>query len=358
MPGRLTETLCELVRIPSESGSEEAFLVHAGTLLSDEFQAVCLRDSFGNLIARIPGKQHSREVPLLIGLHADTVAPGTGIRPVVEGDTIHSDGTTVLGADDKAGLAELFEALRRAERFPPLEVVLTREEERGMLGSQHLDYSLLTARRGYVLDMDSVDAVVVGGPTKINLDVEVTGRAAHAGMEPEKGISAIKAAAMAIAGLPDGRIDYETTCNVGTIRGGENRNSVPERVSLQVEVRSLDHDKSVALAQRMRAGFENAASSMGATSQVTVTTAYRAVTIPEDSEVVQVAVAAIRETGLSPRVLTIVGGTDASAYNQHGISTAVLGVGVQKEHTRNEWISAGDMERAVEILLRILRRFA
>lgn len=358
MADRLVETLCEFVRIPSESGQEEDFLAHMSGLLEKEFGAVCRRDSYGNLVAGIPARRSGRRSTLLIGMHSDTVAPGTGIRPIVDGGIIRSDGTTVLGADDKAGIAELVEALRRAERFPPLEVVLTREEERGLLGSQHLDFSLVTARQGYVLDMDTVDSVVLGGPTKVNLDVEILGRSAHAGMEPEKGISAIRAAALAIGSVPDGRIDAETTCNVGTIRGGENRNSVPERVNLQIEVRSLDHEKCVALAERIRKTFEETAASMGASAAVTVYTAYRAASISEDAEVVRAAAAAIKAAGLTPRISMIVGGTDASAYNEHGIQCAVLGIGVQQEHTKREQVSIVDMERAVDILTRIFRQFA
>ena len=358
MPDRLVETLFEFVSIPSESGNEEGFLRHIGAMFAGEFRARCARDPYGNLVASIPARNSAASEALLLGFHADTVAPGVGIKPRLDGDVVRSDGTTVLGADDKAGLAELVEALRRAERFPPLEVVVTREEERGLLGSRNLDFSLLTARKGYVLDMDALESVVIGGPTKINLDVAVTGRAAHAGMEPEKGVSAIRAAAVAIAEIPDGRIDEFTTSNVGVIRGGENRNSVPERVEVQIEARSLDHGRCVALADSIRRSFEKAAAAMGAVATVKVSTAYRASAIGEGEEVAQIASAALRAVGIEPRLRRIVGGTDASAYNEHGIACAVLGTGVFREHTKDEYASVADMRRAVEVILELFRRFA
>jgi len=358
MNNQLINTFIELVQIPSESGHEEQFLLHLSDMFTRRIGANCLRDAYGNLIARIPGRRDRSGAPLLLGMHGDTVSPGTGIKPVVEHGVIRSDGNTILGADDKAGIAELFEALNRADRFPPLEVVITREEECGVQGSRHLDFTLLKAREGYVLDMDSVDSIVTGGPTKMNLDITIHGRAAHAGMEPEKGISAIRAAALAIARLQDGRIDEVTTSNVGIIHGGENRNSVAERVSVQAEARSLDHERCVMVAERMRKTFEEAAASTGAVAEVVVSTTYRAVNIPSDARVVKVAEDAIRDAGLTPRVFAITGGTDATVYNEHGIQTAVLGIGARNEHTRSEQIAIADMEKAVEILVMVLRRYA
>lgn len=358
MSDRLVGFFTDFVSIPSETGHEEQFLEYLAKRLRLEFGAECHRDAYGNLLARIQGRHSGCDTPLLIGTHADTVTPGSNVRPRVEDGVVRSDGSTVLGADDKAGIAELFEALKRAERHPPLELVVTREEEQGMRGARNVDFGLLKARMGYVLDMDSVDSIVIGGPTKVNLDIRVRGRAAHAGMEPEKGVSAIKAAALAIARLADGRIDDVTTSNIGTIKGGENRNSVPERVSLQAEARSLDHERCLETAERMREAFIEAAASMGASASVESTILYRAVNIPQEAEVVQVAAAAMRDIGLRPRIFPIIGGTDATVYNEQGIQTAVLGTGVRREHTCEEHIYIADMEKAVEILVRVFHRLA
>lgn len=358
MAERLLQSFFDFVRIPSESGKEDGFLDHIGGILKREFRADCLRDSFGNLVARIPGRNTNSMSPILLGFHADTVSPGMGIKPIIDGTHVRSSGETILGADDKAGIAEALEALRRADRFPPLEMVITREEEHGLLGARNLDFSLLRARKGYVLDMDSVESIVVGGPSKIDLDIAIRGKAAHAGMEPEKGVSAIRAAAFAIADIPDGRIDACTTCNIGTIAGGENRNSVPERVSILAEVRSLDNESCLALGSRMKEAFERKAFSLGASAEIHMAMAYQAYSLADDSDVVLAASSILSTMGLAPRVHTIVGGTDSSIYNEHGIACAVLGTGACNEHTTEEYISIADMQTAVELVLALFRHFA
>lgn len=358
MRADLVSLFCDLVIIPSESGSERNFLEYIGKILQREFGAECVFDSFGNLISKVPGRNSIITTPLLFGMHADTVAPGVGVHPVIDDDIIKSNGNTILGADDKAGIAELIIALRSAERFPSLEIILTREEERGLLGSKNLDYSLISARKGFVLDMDDINSIVIGGPSKINLDIVVHGKAAHAGMEPEKGISAIRAAALAISSLPDGRIDSGTTCNIGSIHGGENRNSVPEQASLQIEVRSLDHKKALKLKDLFLNTFNEAAKSLGASVTADSSLSYRAATMAPDSPVVLVAKAALIKVGLIPICKTIVGGTDASAYNEHGISCAVLGIGARKEHTKEEFIHISEMEKCVAIIDAILEHYA
>jgi len=354
----LVSLFCDLARIPSESGTERSFQEYIGQILQREFSADNVFDAFGNLISKVPGKNCASSTPLLFGMHADTVAPGIGIHPVIDNDIIKSDGTTILGADDKAAIAELIFALRSAKRFPPLEIIITREEERGLLGSKNLDYSLVSAKEGFVLDMDDINSIVIGGPTKINLDVVVHGKSAHAGMEPEKGISAIKAAALAIASLPDGRIDSGTTCNIGLIHGGENRNSVPEQAALQIEVRSLDHKKALELKDLFLCTFTKAANSMGASVDATVSLSYKAATMAQDCPVVLAAKAALLKVSLIPVCKTIVGGTDASAYNEHGISCAVLGMGARREHTKEEFIKISDMEKCVDIIDAILDHYA
>ena len=196
MDSRLVAVFCEMVKIDSESGNEKAFLDHLAGLFARDLGATCQFDGFGNLIARVPGKNCGDGKPaVLFGCHGDTVKPGQGIVPVVEGGVVRSRGDTVLGADDKAGIAELYEAILTASQHPPIEIVITREEETGLTGAKNLDVSLLTAKMGFVLDGDTLNSVVVGGPSHMVIDVEITGRAAHAGMEPEKGISAIRAAA-------------------------------------------------------------------------------------------------------------------------------------------------------------------
>ena len=204
MSSRLVESFINMVRIDSESGQEERFIAYLMGLFEQKLGAHCQRDNYGNLVAKIPARNASSSAPILLGMHADTVKPGKGIEPVLHGGVIRSNGETVLGADDKAACAEVLEAIRTADRFPPLELVVTREEEIGLRGAKNLDYSLLDAKFGFLVDMDAVNAVVVGGPSCIITKVNILGRASHSGMEPEKGISAIRAACDAVCRLKEG----------------------------------------------------------------------------------------------------------------------------------------------------------
>lgn len=346
----MVDIFMELVRIDSESGEEEGVIQFLEKFLTDEIGAKCERDSYNNLIARITGKNSERTEPILLSCHADTVKPGKGIEPYQEGDIIRSRGETILGADNKAGIVEVLEALRTAKKRPPVEFVVSREEEIGLVGAKHMDTTKLSAKMGFLFDGDVLDKIVIGGPSHMMIDVEITGKAAHAGMEPEKGISAIKAAANGIAKMKLGRLDAGSTSNVGIIKGGEIRNGIPEKAYITAECRSLDNDKCLKIAEEMKTLFEAGAREEGATAEVKLSLAYQAVNIPEDAPVVGVSKKAIEEIGLKPTTEIICGGTDASIYNEKGIQTAVLGTGVEKEHSKEEQIAVSSMEKAVSVL--------
>ena len=270
MESKLVRRFLELVEIDSESGEEEGFIAFLKQEMEHFFAATCRIDPFGNLVATIPAKNSHSKESILLGVHADTVKPGKGIRPVLdrENGVIRSDGNTVLGADDKAGIAEILEAVSTTDRHPPLEIVVTVQEEVGTLGARHLDTSLLRSKRGFVLDMDAIDAIVVGGPSHMLIDIEITGKSAHAGMDPEHGISALKAACQAVSMLKEGWIDEETTVNVGILNAGEIRNGVPEKACIKAECRSLTHDKCLRQAKIVRTAFETAAQDLGATASI------------------------------------------------------------------------------------------
>ena len=254
----------DLVRIDSESGHEQAFLSFLKQLLERELGAHGLLDSYGNLLVRIEAKGCSSLEPIALSCHADTVKPGSGIEPVLQGDRIVSKGNTILGGDDKAGIAEILEALRSSPKYPPIDWIITREEEYGLEGAKHFDVSRLRARIGFLLDSDRINTIILGGPSHMHVDVEITGRGAHAGMEPEKGISAIQAAAYGISRMRLGRLDEESTANIGIIRGGTVRNAVPEKVFLTAECRSLSHPKCLSNAEEMKSHFEEGAKRCGA----------------------------------------------------------------------------------------------
>jgi len=352
--GEVVKLLCELVQIDSESGEEGEFLHFLADLLVRKLSAECTFDSYGNLIARVPAKGSSVTQPILFACHGDTVKPGKSIVPVVEGEVVRSKGETILGADDKAGIAEFITAMQDAKRYPPIEFVVTREEETGLVGARNLDFSQLHAKEGFVLDMDTLDAVVIGGPSGMLIDVEIQGKAAHAAMEPEKGVSAILAAARAIVSLPLGQVDPETTANVGIIEGGQIRNGIPDHVTIHAECRSLSHEKCIDLADSIKEVFDATAHAMGAKATVNSELTFKASSISPGARVVSLAKQAIETVGLMPNVQTIRGGTDAAIYNEHGIETVVIGTGVKAEHSTDEHVYVDDMNRAVRMVRYIL----
>jgi tripeptide aminopeptidase len=342
------------VRIDSESGNEARFMAH----LLDEVKAVGGQaglDDYGNLIALFPAKGCASTEPILLSCHGDTVKPGVGIEPVLADGMIRSQGDTILGADDKAGIAEVLEALRVAPVRPPIELAVSRQEEVGLLGVKAMDFSRITAHRGFLMDNDTLDTIVIGGPSYFAIDVTVTGRSAHAGMEPEKGINAIAAAAKAIAALRLGRLDHESTANVGVINGGLIRNGVPASCSFLAECRSADHAKAAALAEEITRVIRGEVESAGAAVAVTVDEKCRAVRIPEDSWPVRIAKQALATVGIDAKAVFITGFTDASIYNNRGIEMAVVGIGAQNEHSTDERIAVADMEKAVVVLTEIFR---
>jgi tripeptide aminopeptidase len=353
MKSRMIEQFMEMVRIDSESGNEQ----HMIRFLKEEFDAMggdTHIDAYGNLLARFPAMDSSKNEPILFSCHADTVKPGIGIQPYISDGIIRSKGNTILGADDKAGIAELLEALRTSTCRPPVEVAITREEEVGLLGVKNLEFNWLQSKKGFLLDNDTLETIIIGGPSYFTLDVDIKGKSAHAGMEPEKGVSAVLAASKAIAALPLGRIDRETTSNVGVIRGGLIRNGVPEETSFLAECRSLNHQKAEKLAMEMYDTIQKEVQKVGASVHIRMENPFKAVDIPEDSETVNVSKQALKKAGIEARTDYMTGFTDASIYNNKGIEMAVVGIGARLEHSPDEHIFIKDMEKAVIMIKEIM----
>ena len=355
MSERMVRQFMDMVRIDSESGNEARFMEYLLGAVAEVGGKAAL-DDYGNLIASFPAKECEGVEPILLSCHGDTVKPGVGIEPVLGGDgVIRSAGDTILAADDKAGIAEVLEALRVAPVRPPIELAVSRQEEVGLLGVKALDFSRLSARRGFLMDNDTLDTIVIGGPSYFAIDVTVTGRSAHAGMEPEKGINAIRAAAKAIAALRLGRLDHETTANVGVIDGGIIRNGVPDSCTFLAECRSADHGKAEALAEEMTAVIRREVESAGAKVAIKVDEKCRAVCIPEDAWAVEIAKRALATVGIDAKAVFITGFTDASIYNNRGIEMAVVGIGAQNEHSTQECVAVADMGKAVRMLVEAFR---
>jgi len=363
-PQAVTQQFCDLVRIDSPSLRERRViaaihdtLAEMGVYAEEDGAAAALGGEAGNLIARVPGVAGAPTV--LINAHVDTVEPGCGIEPQVDGTRICSAGDTVLGADDKSGVTIILSALRHIldEELPhpPLEVIFTVAEEIGLHGAKVLDYEALEARMGIVLDGGRTMGVITNAaPSAYRLAWEVRGVAAHAGVCPEQGVNAIKVAAEAIAAMPLGRLDHETTANIGVIQGGEATNIVPERVVVRGETRSHDESKLEAHKDLMLGAFAEAAERAGAQVSADAARSYRSFHIAEDEPVLQYAWRASQNLGIEPRTERGGGGSDANIFNEHGIPSIIIATGPADVHTVNESVDAERMVESARWLTEIL----
>jgi len=374
-PERLAETFSRLVQIDSVSRNEAAICselqnileaMGAETFVDDAGKSV--GSNTGNLIARFRG---SVDVPaLMLNAHMDTVEPGNGVKPVYKDGVFTSDGTTILGADDKSAVAILLEVLTvlQEERLPhgPLEIVLTICEEIGLQGAKHLDLDRLTAKFGYALDATDTAGIVTRAPGANHLNFMVYGKDAHAGAAPEKGINAIAITSKAISRLTLGRIDPETTCNIGVIQGGVATNIIPGLVTVNGEVRSHDPQKLADLTRTIVSAFETAVQEYVPQSaeagnprlEVEILPDFTRTHIPEDHPVVTLAMKAAQNLGrtLIPKITG--GGADANVFFSKGIMTGVLGTGMRDMHTVREWVRLSDMVLTAELVLEIIRLHA
>ncbi len=352
---RLVQTFLELLAIDSPSGQEEAI----GADLMQRFAGLggeVVRDEHGNVIARWPG---AGDAWLLLSAHMDTVGTDTGIRPQIRDGVIYSDGTTILGGDDKSGVAAIIEVLLSIREdqlaHPPLEVVISVGEEVGLQGAKWLDKSKLRARQGYVLDSGgAIGSIVVSAPSQDSLRMTVHGKKAHAGSEPENGINAIRVAAEAIAAMPLGRIDFETTANIGVIEGGTATNIVPDEVMVRGEARSRSAAKLEDQTAAMVRAFEEAAAGHGARAEISVVRSYNAYRYTPETPVVARAARAARRLGFQPSYRDSGGGADANVYAAAGINCAVLSTGMDDVHTAQEHIAIADMVDSARLLQEIV----
>ncbi|WP_432821614.1 M20/M25/M40 family metallo-hydrolase [Trichloromonas sp.] len=338
-----------------------------GTLVIDGAAAEAGSES-GNLIITFPARGKEAE-PLMLSVHMDTVEPADGVVPVLADGVFTSAGETILGADDKAGIAEIIEALEiiREQNIPhgPLEVVVTICEEIGLVGAKLLDYSLVRSRRALALDTSGVDRIIRRAPCANKLRFEILGREAHAGIAPEQGISAIAVASRAIADMRLGRIDEETTANLGTIHGGQATNIVPNRVVVEGEVRSHDVEKLTRQTEHMVGCFQQAAQqasidlggqAVQASVKVEVIGDYPLMQVAEDAGIVRLVRQAGAALGRTIAVEAAGGGSDANIFNGHGIETVILGTGMDRVHSVEERVTVDDMVRVSELLVEIIRQ--
>ncbi|WP_348622891.1 tripeptidase T [Paenibacillus peoriae] len=365
---RIVQEFMELVQVDSETKNEQEI----SRVLKEKFNALGLEvmedDSrertghgSGNLIVTWKAEGVEQAPKLFFTCHMDTVTPGKGIKPQLgEDGWIRSDGSTILGSDDKAGIAALFEAIRvvREQNIPhgQIQFVITAGEESGLMGARTMKPEVLDSDFGYALDSNGeVGSICIAAPTQARIEMKITGKSAHAGVNPEDGISAIQVASKAISKMKLGRIDKETTANIGSFEGGGATNVVCDFVLIRAEARSIVQEKVNHQIQHMREALETTTREFGAQGEFRSEVIYPAFSFTEHDEVVQVAQRAIQRLGLATPTFHSGGGSDANVFNGLGIPTVNLAVGYQNIHTTEEKIKADDLVKVAEVVVALIQ---
>ena len=371
---RLKKLLIELIKIDSLSRKEYDVAMRLKREMEELGAKVSIDDAgdkvggnVGNLIAHFSGTA-PKATPILLSAHMDTVVPGEGIVPILDGDIVRTDGRTVLGGDDKSGVAIICEVLRviKENSLPcsDVDVLFTICEEAGLIGAKCLDVNRLRARTGLVLDSDSVGFLFIKAPAANRMEFHVHGLEAHAGVCPEKGVNAIKVASEGIAQMSLGRIDHETTANIGVIEGGAAVNIVPNSVILKGEARSHSQEKLDRQTQHMLRCLQDAAARQTlelpggrftAKVEAKIERDYDRMDVPEGAPIVQLVREAAKSLRLEIKTLATGGGCDANVLNQKGLEVANLSTGMREIHTVKEWLDLKDLNFSAQVVLEVLR---
>lgn len=362
---RLVDTFLKYVQIDSESYSE---LDMAKAVMADLAEAGCevymdscgekFGSNAGNVYATLKGDETREKI--LFSAHMDTVVPGKGVKPVIKDGTIYSDGTTVLGGDDKSGIAAVVEALRTLKEenisHPAIEVVFSVCEECGLLGSKHFDYSRIAAKKAVVLDSSgNAGKIITKAPGQVKFDGYFIGKTAHAGIAPENGISAVQIGAEAVSNMKLLRIDSETTANIGTFCCEGATNIVSEKVHFVAEARSINPEKLKAQAAHMKQCIDDACKKFGGKFEGTITELYLPYSKEDSDSFVQEILTACAKTGIKGETASTGGGSDANNINQYGINALVLGTGMSEVHTTNEFITIENLENTAKLVLELMK---
>jgi len=362
--------LCE-TGSPSRREGKVAFLLKevftelgADEIVEDDSALVTGSES-GNLFIRFNGSVDGEAI--FFNCHMDTVEPGIGVRVRREGDTFFSAGETVLGSDDKSGIAALIEAMRviRDDRLDhgPLEFIFTTCEEIGLLGAKAFDPAILRSEIGYSLDSSGFGHVIIGAPASNRLNITVRGTAAHAGLHPERGINAIFLAAMAMTAAPLGRIDENSTVNFGTIRGGTASNIVPDRVVIEGEVRSHSTSRLEALTGQVHDSFRQvvehwhdpAGEARGKPELIFESRLeFPVMKLHPDDRVIRRIAGAAGSIGMNLECRSAGGGSDANIFNGYGLQTAIIATGMTHVHSTDEQVHLHDMVDLTRLVIALI----
>lgn len=362
---RLLKRFLDYIQIDSETGFERAIMervqedlrtagIHAGQDGAGE-----KAESDGNNLYCFLEGDSSME-PLVFSAHLDTVAPGAGVIPVIENGIIRSGTETVLGGDDKCGVAAIVEALITLKEqgilHRPVEAVFTVREESGLRGSRHFDTSVLKSRMGVVLDSGGpVGTIITTAPGQLKIHAEVLGRRSHAGVAPEKGISSIQVLSTAISNMKLLRIDEETTANIGVIKADFPTNIVPDKAEMLAEARSISYDKLMAQGEHMKQCLEEACEKFGAKLQCEANTSYVGYDLPSDHPMITLVSRCCGKIGCEVVKKSTGGGSDANIFISKGIEMVNLGVGMTKVHSTQEELAVSDLEKCCELVFALMQ---
>ena len=365
MPPEVLDLFVELAAVPSPPGEERAvadivtrYLRDCGLEVDEDDTTAETGSTMGNLYTRIEPTREGGE-PLLLCAHLDTVPPTANIEPTVEDGIVRNGADTILGADDKAAVAAMLEAVRRtvaeSRAHAGVELLFTPKEEVGLIGAYAFDHTRLAATIGYVFDQAApIGTVILGAPFSRSLEVTFHGRAAHSGMHPEEGRSAIAAAARAIAEMRLGRVDDLSTANVGTITGGTATNIVPEWCTFVAEARSHDETRLADLIQEMQDAITFAAGIADCDVETKMRKSYRGYRFARNDRAVALAASALERCGHAVTYELSGGAADANVFNERGLQCVNLANGMTQIHTPDEHISVADLEAMVEVTLSLL----
>lgn len=362
---RVTDEFITIVKIDSLSLKEERMFQYLKkrlgkyTLEMDflEYTIPEIGIKSGNLIVKLPANIKNKS-PIFFDSHVDTVEPGIGIQPVIEGNIIKSDGKTILGSDDKAGVASMIIAIEEViqKKIPHGDIyfLFTSAEEIGLMGVTRLDFNKIKAHYGFILDSHGkVGGVVVAAPHHYSYDILVKGKASHAGIAPEKGINAIKIAAGIVLSLPQGKINKDTVANIGIIEGGKATNIIPDECDIKGEFRSHNpvdinilKDKIVSVVEKYKKEALDIVLSFNEM--------YKGFSFEKNDAIVRLVNKAIKEMGLKPRFERTGGGSNSNIYNQNNIKSLTLSVGMMNVHSNDEYIEIDDLENAVKLILKLI----
>lgn len=361
---RLQERFIQLAKIYSPSKGEKeicdfimAYLGARGIQANIDCAGEKYGGNGGNITAVIPGNAAGE--PLCFSAHLDQIEPCKGVEPIVDGDIIRTDGTTTLGGDDKGGVAAILEAvediLETGEPHREIHLLFTVTEEASMLGAKHMDTDRIPCKQIVIADAAGPTGVIAyKAPAMEAITCTVHGTKAHAGLEPEKGVNAIVAASKAIANMHIGRIDEETTSNIGRIEGGDATNIVTDKVTFTAEVRSHNMEKLASEVAHMEHCLKEAADNMHASYEFAHELAYPAFALPVEHPLIQQTEKAMNEEGIEAQKLVIGGGSDANILAAAGCESVIVSVGMQDVHTVNETLNMNELWKATRFIRKMM----